>query len=151
MFNRMLLCDRWGRKPPCIPVGPSQVTTRSQNLVAWSYLLLVVPWLSWAVLPLQLASRGPAVSDGVGHLPKPRAGTTRPSLQVVAILLQTPGWAFYVAGGGGGSQRQGRRSLRAPILDLSWDPFCDVLSAKGGPVGHSLDGRRSPCRRGCLQ
>lgn len=47
----------------------------------------------------------------------------------------------------GGSQRQERRSLHAPVLDLSWDPFCDVLSAKGGPMGHSLDGRRSPCRK----
>lgn len=58
---------------------------------------------------------------------------TRPSLHVEGLLL----WEARL-----GSLHEGREvpgskggGAHAQVLSLSWGPFCDVLSAKGGHVG----------------
>lgn len=45
------------------------------------------------------------------------------------------GQAGLFTRGAGGSRQQGRRGPHAQVLSLSWGPFCDVLSAKGGHMG----------------
>ena len=68
--------------------------------------------ISRAVLSLQLAWLGPTVEDGLGHIPRPWAGKTRPSPHAVAILLQEARLGFLRGGGrvpgrkGGGSPRR---------------------------------------------
>ena len=107
--------------------------------------------ISRAVPSLQLAWLGPTVEDGLGHIPRPWAGKTRPSPHAVAILLQEARLGFLRGGG-----REGRRIPQAQGLNLYWSPFCDVLSATGKPevegqtlqLGEGRPGEERACSDG---